>query len=475
MALWDSVRQFLSLGVEGRAVNPALTPAQMTFQTRTERINEVKLQTRSIDPFAVPDFETQLATIMRVRTTPYRIPSIQEALGVPAIQRAVALIANTTGSLEMQEFVNGAVSDPSRLVSRPDPYLTPRDFKRDSAYYLATRGEAVWWIGARDADSKPASLIVVPLAELSIEANPRNRLFPVYTWGDIKSTRYSGANTDGQFVHVTYLKEPGQLRGMGPLQMCGAAVSVSVEAQDWAANFYAEGGRGGTLIKAVGEGDELEAAALKAQWMETPNNVPHVVFDGIEEVKEVDVNPNGAQMLDSRYAQNGEAALMFGIPGSLMNYGTPGASLTYQNVAEEFTKFLKTCLAPNYLEPIEQAMTDLLPRSHTARFFVDGLLRADIKTRFDVYASGITSGVLSVEKAQEMEGIIPGSIEVAPVPFAAPIATPSSLPQLRSVPEVRCNGTRMLRGLVKPCNKLLAEAAPFVGTCPRCGKGYMAA
>lgn len=471
MAIWDSLKEFMSLGAQGRSVSPILTSEQLGMVSEHTLAARTSVQARSIDPFTpLPDLQTQILALQHKSTTTiYHIPSIQEALGVPAIQRAVALIANTTGSLEMQEYVDGALADSSRIVARPDPYQTPRDFKRDSAYYLATRGEVVWWIAARDSDNRPASLIVVPLAELTIEPNPRNRLFPAYTWGTVTSTRYSGANQDGQFVHITYLKEPGQLRGMGPLQMCGAAASVSVEAQTWAANFYAEGGRGGTLIKANGEGDELEAANLKAQWTATPNNVPHVIFDGVEEVKEIDVNPNGAQMLDSRYAQNGEAALMFGIPGSLMNYGTPGASLTYQNVAEEFTKFLKTCLAPNYLEPIEQAMTDLLPRSHTSRFYVDGLLRADIKTRFDVYASGITSGVLSVEKAQEMEGLIPGSIEVAPVPFAAPIATPSSLPQLRTAGEVRCKGTRILRGILRPCNKLLAEAGPFIGTCPRCG------
>jgi len=35
--------------------------------------------------------------------------------------------------------------------------------------------------------------------------------------------------------------------------------------------------------------------------------------------------------------------------------------------------------------------------------------------------------------------------------------------------------TGMLKGVLRPCNKLLAEAGPFHGTCPRCGKGYIAA
>ena len=125
---------------------------------------------------------------------------------------------------------------------------------------------------------------------------------------------------------------------------------------------------------------------------------------------------------------------MFGIPGTLLEYSAPGSSLTYQNVTEVWNEFLKGCLLPNYLEPIEQGLGDLLPRSMVVSFYTQGLLRADIKTRYDVYASGITSGVLTQEKAQEMEGLIAGNPENAPVPASAPASVPYSVPlQIRSV------------------------------------------
>jgi hypothetical protein len=165
---------------------------------------------------------------------------------------------------------------------------------------------------------------------------------------------------------------------------------------------------------------------------------------------------------------------MFGIPGSLLEYSSRGSSLTYQNLESEYTKFVRTCLAPNYLEPIEQALTDLLSRSIVIRFYVDGLLRADIKTRFEVYKTGIESGVLTPEMAQVREGILPGDIENAPVPAAPPTAIPAPL-QNRSQEAVRCEGMRLLRGRLTSCGKLLAEASPFVGTCPRCGRVYAAA
>jgi HK97 family phage portal protein len=146
------------------------------------------------------------------------------------------------------------------------------------------------------------------------------------------------------------------------------------------------------------------------------------------EWKDHSIDPQAAQMVEARNHQDGEAARMFGIPGFLLEYSPEGSSMTYQNVQEVFIQFLRTCLGPNYLEPIEQAMSDLLTRSTVARFNVDGLLRADIKTRYEVYKTGIESGVLSPEQAQQMEGITPGDIEVAPVPFALPASVPVRIP-----------------------------------------------
>ena len=438
------------------------------------------MQTRSVDPYtAAPDLTTQISNLRlnQALARPWRMPSISEVLGVPAIFRAVSLISNTTGSLSIQGFRDEMPMDEApRIITRPDPFRTPQECYRDMTWAMATRGETVLWIAARDSNDVPLSLIVVPLHELTVEENTRNRLFPIYTWGREKSTRYSAANPTGDFVHITFAKlSPLDLRGVGPLQLCGAASSVSVEAQEFAANFFASGGYPSIELHSEVDVDEVEAANLKRQWIETPPNMPKVTNPELT-TKEFGVNVQGAQMMESREYQNGDAARMFGIPGSLLDYSAPGSSLTYQNLEGEFGKFVRGCLAPNYLAPIEQALSDLLPRAIVARFYVDGLLRADIKTRYEVYASGITSGVLTVDEARTKEGMAPGNVELAPVAPSMPAATPASIPLARTAMEVRCDGRMVKRraGIpaVEPCHRLLTRGEPFAGKCPRCGKVY---
>lgn len=419
----------------------------------------------SLEPYQGPqarvaleyaDFETQLASIRGAVTNPWRRPAVREALGVPAIFRAVTLISNTVGGLAFEAWREGVAlpqAEAPRIVVRPNPFTTPREFYRETTWSLATVGEAWWWIARRDVDGLALSLYPMAAHEVTVEENSRDLLRPTIRWRDREMR-----NED--VVQLVFAREPGQLRGTGPLQLCGAAVSAAVEAQSWAANFFAQGGAPSVLIKAAFELAEADAQALKAQWIETPANTPRVIDPQIEDVKDFGLDPEKAQLSEARHYSNGEAARMFGIPGSLLEYVESGSSLTYQNIAQVYDQFVRACLVPNYIEPIEQAMSDLLTRTTVARANLRGLLRADVKTRAEVYEKLIPLGVMTPEQAQVEEGFLPGDVERAPVPFAHPQAVPASLPiQQRSIPEVRC----------RACGKMLARAvAPYEIVCRGC-------
>ena len=423
-------------------------------------------------------------------TRAYTPPSVDSALGVPSIQRAVSLISSTVGMLSMQGFRNGEVMDgvdgratAPRMIVRPDPYHTPQWFYSRTASSMAKWGEFVWWIAARDTDGLPASLVVVPLTELRVQDNPANRLLPTYQWGTITGTRYSAANPSGVFVHETYpLGEPLELRGRGPLQMCGAATSISVESDAWAANFYGHGGWPREIIRKKGTLDPTlrdpvtydedpvnglsEADILRAQYVARVNNTPLVADDSIE-YDRTEIDAQGAQMLEGRLHQRGDTALMFSLPGHFVEYVQSGSSLTYQNLEMAFTELIKTCVQPLYLEPIEQAMSDLLTRSTTARFNVKGFLRADIKTRFEVHGIAIDKGIYGPDYAQREEGILPGDVEFAPVPFAAPQAVPDMIP--RAASKAVDDRPRVFRCGNAGCHRKMAEGTGKAsGWCRHC-------
>ena len=60
-------------------------------------------------------------------------------------------------------------------------------------------------------------------------------------------------------------------------------------------------------------------------------------------------------MFEARDFQNGEAARMFGIRGSLLDIPVGGSSLTYQNLEQEFTKFVRRASGPTTSSPSSRA------------------------------------------------------------------------------------------------------------------------
>lgn len=256
--------------------------------------------------------------------------------------------------------------------------------------------------------------------------------------------------------------------------MARAAVSIAVEAQTWAANFFGDGGYPRDIIKHSGMLDPTlrdefgnpdpdqglsEADRLRAQYISRDNNTPLVIDQNIESISTTNTwTPDGAQMMSARVHQRGDAALLFGIPGKFAEYVQSGTSLTYQNVEMAFRDLIKGCLQPLYLEPIEQAMSDLLTRSTVSRFNTKGFLRVDDKTRAEIYNILVPLGVMTVEQAQREEGILPGDVEYAPVPFSPAAVAPIRAASLE-MRDVRC----------PTCNRLVGRTdSRMEGWCRHC-------
>ena len=418
MGMWDSVQRFFAL----EPTHPAPRP----LETR---------EAGSLEDFA-------WSILGNSARREWRLPTVHQALGVPAVLNAVTMIASITGTLSMQVRKNGQLmTDIPTVVRRPNPLTTPQEFWRDTAYSMATRGEAFWWIAKRDTDRSPLALI--PINPVRIMADERDGRF-VWRWGE----KFLSVD---DVIQLTYLRELGDVRGRGPLQIAGAAISVAWEAQEWAANFYAQGGYASTLIKHASELDPTldadgynEAQRLLNQWVSrSANNVTRVIDQNIESVEHHEPNEAGSQMLTSRMFQNGEVANVFGIPGPLLEYSAQGASLTYRNIPELTRQLVDLCLRPRYWEAMEHAMSDLLPRNQKAQFDTEALLRDDIKTQMDVAAIGLEKGVLDRDEARSFIGIEP-SVDDAPVPFAPPRAVPN----IRSAEPLRCEFCQRSRMIV---------------------------
>jgi HK97 family phage portal protein len=349
----------------------------------------------AIDSFVDhPGLTEQLLEVQGLTSVSWTPPSIREALSIPAVFRAVSFISTVVGSLTMEAWRNAVLMDTApALVSRPGAFSTPRDFYRDTAWCLATRGEYIWWVADRDPDTNAArKFLLLPPQEVQVAWDRRFPLMRTYRWRnkDIPAM---------DIEHGTYVREPGQLRGSGPLQMCGAALSAGVEANAWAARFFSKGGAPSTHIHSDVSLNETEATALRNKWLEREGNEVRVTSGPIQ-VEPHQIDPESAQLLQSRQQTAVDVATAFGMDAELLNAIASGASLTYQNVGQRFDNFVRSTLAPGYLEPIEHGISEHLPRTTVGRFSLTSFLRADIRTQADVYSTLRAAGVAEAEAAK---------------------------------------------------------------------------
>lgn len=388
-----------------------------------ERVRQLEERTATDPAAAYPDIDAQLYARQRSSGGYAITPTVREAMGIPAVNRAVTMLATTAGSLDLNAYRAGERITPDPpLVARPTRGLPPGRFTRDSVFYMAAYGETIWLTTERYAeDGAPASVVPVPPTRIRSEWDGA-----LHEWSTLDKNGKPRRLDPRDVNQVTLLTDPETGRGLGPMQLCGAALNVAIEADRWAARYFAGGGMPSIFLEATGILGGDEPQSIKDQWLHDPPNMPKVGANIVPHV--LNHNPEQAQLVTSRAHSRGDVALMFGINGRLLEAPVGGTALSYTNVGDLATELVRLTLAPYYLEQIEQAFSDLLPRGTTARYDVEGFQRADPLTRWRIYEMAAKLGVLSTEQIADKE-LIELQDQAAPV-LAGPV--PIQLPVERT-------------------------------------------
>lgn len=118
------------------------------------------------------------------------------------------------------------------------------------------------------------------------------------------------------------------------------------------------------------------------------------------------------QFVQQRQLSTAEIARVFRVPGRMLNAPSGDDSMTYANVEQAALEFVTWGLRP-WLVAIEQAITsdtDLCRGPNVyVEFLLDALLRADSKTRAEIYAIALdpVKGYMSRAEVRRLENLDP--------------------------------------------------------------------
>jgi HK97 family phage portal protein len=348
--------------------------------------------------------------------------SLTDALRLPPVVRSVQLICSTAAQF-LPVAYRGAfpLAVQPRIASKPDPFHSRYEFIYQSTYALLTEGETFWRIADRDSDGNVRSAFVLPNADVAVQWDDR-RFLPRYTW------RGQDLILDRDIKHVAIGRPAGELHGVSPLKQALPYLAPIAAAEDYALGFFESGGVPEVVLKAASKLSPTEAAEIKARWVASRlSRGPEPFVHGNDiEPDFPGIDPQKAQMQESRAYGRTIVASLLGIPAALLHVETSGATITYQNPAGAIDELVKGCVAPTYLAPLEQAWSELVPSTQSIRFNLNELQRADIGTRVTTYKTAIDAGLLDPEQAASFEGWV-APTQATPTPSPAD-ATPVEVP-----------------------------------------------
>jgi HK97 family phage portal protein len=225
--------------------------------------------------------------------------------------------------------------------------------------------------------------------------------------------------SESDVVHVKAVTVDG-LVGLSPVQQARIALGLSDSLTRHARNFFKNDARPGGIVKVPGGRATEGIQHLKAQWEGEHRGVDAAhriaVVSGDLEFEPISIPQDDMEFVAQRKLSTVEVARIFRIPAWMVSADS-GESLTYSNVESQALSFVTYSLRP-WLVVIEQAISndpDLCAERQYVEFLLDALLRADSKTRAEVYTAALnpTTGWMTRAEVRRLENLDPEDEPVA--------------------------------------------------------------
>lgn len=305
--------------------------------------------------------------------------TLAEARQLPPVVRAKQLLCGMSAQFLPLAYRNGRVmADQPSIVARPDPFGTRYEFVYAVVDSLVENGCAILRLTNPGADGRPRNAVLLPHEEVEHRWDAQ-RFQRRYSWRGLELT----PGVDVAVVSIG--RGPSDLCGRGPLREMLKFLAPVVAAEEWALSWFSEGGVPETVLTSDQKITGPEAAAIRARWAEVRAGAGVQVLGSGLTADFPKVDPERAQLKDSRSYGATIVARGLGIPAALLHVETSGATITYTNSAGATEELVKSTLAPVYLAPLEQVWSLLLPAPQVVRFDLNDMSRASLADRLGMY------------------------------------------------------------------------------------------
>lgn len=335
--------------------------------------------------------------------------TIEGALAVSAVYACVRILSETIASLPLKIYER--TDQGSHVADHPLNLLlgqvsnsenTAFELREFTLFNLCLRGNGYNHIVRRGG--RVVSLDPLHAKHMVVSRDPKNKqlIFDYQEPGNARVFRQR------ELWRIAGIGSNG-ITGVSPITLGRESIGLSIATELTAAKMFSNGAQiPGVLEYPHIMKDAEQLQRLRDQFADNQSGVnnahkPLLLESGMT-YKTIGMNADDAQFLESRKFQIAEIARWFRVPLHMLNELDKA---TFSNIEHQSIEFVRDTIRP-WLVRIEQTISrDLLTEQERQALFaqhtVEGLLRGDIKARYEAYGMSIRDGWLSRNEIRELE------------------------------------------------------------------------
>lgn len=210
-------------------------------------------------------------------------------------------------------------------------------------------------------------------------------------------------------LHVASMSTDG-VNGRSPITVLRETIGMGLAATQFAASAYANGGRVPMVLSMPGKVTPEQVKQLQDGWKKmaggaTRAGIPPVLQHDLKPY-EIGMNLADAQFISAAKLTTQDIYRAYRIPAHMVG---DLERATFSNIEQQSLEFVQYTILP-WIKNWEQELNrKLIPVSQQGEYFyrfnLEGLLRADFKTRWDSYTKAIQWGILNRDEVRGLENL----------------------------------------------------------------------
>lgn len=293
------------------------------------------------------------------------------------------------------------------LETRPNPYMTPYEFKQTMEMHRQLYGNAYAEIQF-GRDGYPKGLWILNPSVTDVVTDEKNHGKVWYT-----TVLPDGQAVKLKFENVLHIKNIGitGIKGMSPISVARETIGSQMASQKYVSKFYKNGTTAKGVLTVPGVTLKPEAKKIvREEWEKMNTGMTNAnriaILDSGITYQDLTMSQADAQFIETQKLNTTDIARIYNVPPHLIG---DLEHATFSNIEHQSISFVKNTLQPllvSWEQAIQyQLFTPTEQKRYYCKYNVDSELRGDSKSRAEYYEIMERIGAYNIDEIRNKEDL----------------------------------------------------------------------